>query len=263
MLNFEEELRRIEPTFRRWLAIAMLGKRIQVRGEENFVREGPNIIVGNHCGAFKDVGTVYRIRPRMIYFTANKDIFSREDFGRLIRKHLRRHLKEFGLLVNSMMRPITYLFVRFVSSNLARVGTIPVDLESSKREAMKLCVDYLLKGRAIVALQGRGRVDPHAPHPYVTPFRRGASILAYILHNEHGVSVPITPLAMFGTQKPWGIPTRIQVRVGEPMFIEPYMSGDFERSVVAFKDALESRVKSLFHELITAQDPARYRIVRP
>ncbi|MGB7295196.1 MAG: hypothetical protein WBC70_06355 [Candidatus Aminicenantales bacterium] len=252
MPNFEEELRRLEPTFHRWLNIAMLGKRIEVRGEKNFVREGPNIIVGNHCGAFKDVATVYRIRPRMLYFTANKDIFNRDDFDRLIRKHLRRHLKEFGVMVNSILRPIKYLFIRFVSSNIARVGTIPVDLESSKREAMRLCVDYLLKGRAIVALQGRGRINPRAPHPYVPPFRRGASILAYILYDEHGISVPITPLAMFGSQKPWAIPARIRVEVGEPMFIQPYMSSDFERTVAVFKDALESRVKSLFYELIRA-----------
>ncbi len=252
MPNFEQELRRIEPTIRRWLAIAMLGKRIEVRGEENFVHEGPNIIIGNHCGAFKDVGTVYKIRPRMVYFTANKDIFHRRDFDLLIRKHLHRHLKEFGVMLNSVLRPVKYLFIRFVSSNIARVGTIPVDLESSKREAMNLCVDYLLKGRAIIALQGRGRVVPSAPNPYVPPFRRGASILAYVLYDEHGVSVPITPLAMFGTQKPWGIPTRIRVKVGEPMFIKPYMSNDFEEAVGKFRNALESRVKSLFCELIKA-----------
>ncbi len=250
MPDFEAELRRIEPPFQRWLALAMLGKRIEIKGQENFVREGPNIIVGNHCGAFKDVATVYKIRPRMIYFTANKDIFNRDDFDRLIRKHLRRHLKEFGLMVNSLLRPITYLFIRFVSSNLARVGTIPVDLYSGKRQAMRMCVEYLLKGRAIVALQGRGRVDPRAPHPYIPPFRRGPSILAYLLHNDHGVSVPITPLAMFGTQKPWAVPTRIRVNVGEPMFIQPYMSGDFGRSISAFRDALETRVKALFLELL-------------
>jgi 1-acyl-sn-glycerol-3-phosphate acyltransferase len=250
MPNFEEELRRVEPTIRRWMAIAMVGKKIEVRGEENFVREGPNIIIGNHCGAFKDVGTVFKIRPRMVYFTANKDIFNRRDFDLLIRKHLKRHLKEFGVMVNSILRPVKYLFIRFISSNIARVGTIPVDLVSSKREAMNLCVDYLLKGRAIVALQGRGRVIPGAPHPYVPPFRRGASILAYILHDEHGVSVPITPLAMYGTQKPWAIPSRIWVKVGEPMMIDPYMSGDFNRTVGDFRDALESRVKSLFYELI-------------
>jgi 1-acyl-sn-glycerol-3-phosphate acyltransferase len=250
MPNFEEELRRIEPTIRRWMAIAMLGKKIEVRGEENFVREGPNIIIGNHCGAFKDVGTVFKIRPRMVYFTANKDIFNRRDFDLLIRKHLKRHLKEFGVMANSVLRPVKYLFIRFISSNIARIGTIPVDLVSSKRGAMNLCVDYLLKGRAIVALQGRGRVNPGAAHPYVPPFRRGASILAYILYDEHGISVPITPLAMFGTQKPWAIPSRIRVKVGEPMVIDSYMSGDFSRTVGDFRDALESRVKSLFYDLI-------------
>ena len=153
-------------------------------------------------------------------------------------------------MVNSILRPIKYLFIRFVSSNIARVGTIPVNLESGKREAMGRCVEYLLKGRAIVTLQGRGRVDPGAPHPYVPSFRRGASILAYILCDEHGISVPITPLAMFGTQKPWAIPSRIRVKVGEPMFIEPYMNSDFDGTIEKFRHALESRVKSLFYELI-------------
>ena len=250
MLNYEEELRRLEPTFERWLSIAMMGTRIEVEGAEHFVRDGPNIIVGNHCGSFKDVATIFRIRPRMIYFTANKEIFSRRDFDRLIRMHLRRHLKEFGIMANSLLRPITYLFIRFISSNLARVGTIPVDLRSSRREAMNLCVEYLVKGRAIVALQGRGRINPKAPHPYISPFRRGASVLAYILHSEHGIPVPITPVAMFGTHKAWGIPGRIKVRVGEPMFIQPYLRDDSSRSVTQFRDALESRVKSLFYELI-------------
>ncbi|MEW5902222.1 MAG: hypothetical protein AB1715_12230 [Acidobacteriota bacterium] len=252
MATFEEEFDRIEPTIRRWLLLLLLGKKIEVRGENNFVRKGPNIIIGNHCGAFKDVAVLVRIKPRLFFFTANKAIFTREEFDRLIRKHLVRHLKDFGLVFNSMARPLKYLLMRFVVANVARVGTIPVDLRASKREAMKRCEDYLKKGRAIVALQGRGRVVPRAAHPYVASFRRGAPILAYILQTEHGISVPVTPLAIYGTQKPWGIPARIGVNVGEPMFIASYLSSDFRRSVEDFKNALEARVKSLFLELVQA-----------
>jgi hypothetical protein len=196
------------------------------------------------------VAVLAKIMPRLFFFTANKAIFTREDLDRLIRKHLVRHLKDFGHVVNSMARPLKYLFLRFVVANVARVGTIPVDLQASKREAMSRCVDYLKSGRAIVTLQGRGRVNPRAPHPYVPPFRRGASILAHVLQTDYGISVPVTPLAMYGTHKPWVVPARISVNVGEPMFIAPYLSSDFDQSVENFRNALQARVESLFLEIV-------------
>jgi 1-acyl-sn-glycerol-3-phosphate acyltransferase len=252
MATFEDEFRRVEPILNRWISFIMLGKKIEVKGEDSFVQEGSSIIIGNHCGAAKDVATILRIVPRHIYFTANKQIFTREDFDRLIAKHLMRHLKEFGPVVNMMARPLKSLFIRFISSNIARVGTIPVDMQSSKREAMKMCQTYLEKGRAIIALQGRGRVHPRAAHPYVSPFRRGVSILAYNLYDSQGISVPVTPLAMFGTQLPWLIPGKIHVNVGEPMYIRDYLKSNFEDSIENFKNALEARVKTLFLELIRA-----------
>jgi 1-acyl-sn-glycerol-3-phosphate acyltransferase len=130
------------------------------------------------------------------------------------------------------------------------VGTIPVDLESSRREAMRLCEDYLRQSRAVVALQGRGRINPKAPHPYISPFKKGASILAYSLYRDYGISVAVTPLAIYGTQTLWGIPGKISVNVGEPMYIDPYLGGDFGNCIDAFRNALEARVRSLFIELI-------------
>jgi 1-acyl-sn-glycerol-3-phosphate acyltransferase len=252
MASPEEELKRIEPVIHRLCFFSLLGKKVEVRQEKNFVREGPNIIVGNHCGAFKDVAVILKIVPRPVFFTANKDIFSMQEFNRLIRKHLQRHLKDFGLVANTILKPLKYLFVRYISANIGKAGTIPVDFTSTRREARKLCQEYLQKGRAIIALQGRGRVQPKDPHPYVSPFKRGTSIMAYNLYSEHNISVPVTPLAMFGTQTPFLIPAKILINVGEPMYITDYLGRRYGDSVENFRNALEARVKSLFLELIRA-----------
>ncbi len=252
MASFEQEFRRFQPVGRRLAFLALLGKKIEIKNDDNFVREGPNIIVGNHSGSFKDVAVIYRIVPRPIFFTANRMIFSKEEFDFLIRKHLRRHLKDFGLVINSALKPLKYLFVRYASTNIAKIGTIPVDLYSNKRDAFRRCQEYLQKGRAIVTLQGRGRVFPKAAHPYISPFRRGTSILAYLLNQENGISVPVTPLAMFGTHIPFLVPGKIRVNVGQPMHIADYLGGGFDETVGRFRDALETRVKALFLELLRA-----------
>ena len=67
MATFEEEFKRQEPVFRRLSNFALLGKKTVVKGEENFVEGGPNIIVGNHIGSFKDVATIYQIVPRPFF----------------------------------------------------------------------------------------------------------------------------------------------------------------------------------------------------
>jgi 1-acyl-sn-glycerol-3-phosphate acyltransferase len=149
-----------------------------------------------------------------------------------------------------MVKPLRSALIRFVESHITKVGTIPVDLEGGKREAMGLCQEYLEKGRAIITLQGRGRVQPRNPHPYVSPFKRGAAILAYNMYHERRISVPVTPLAMHGTQAPWIVPGTIGVNVGAPMFISEFLKSGFGESVENFKNALEARVKALFLELI-------------
>lgn len=251
MASFEDELKRFENVIRRLGNLALVNKKIIVRGKENIVKEGPNIIIGNHIGSFKDVALLFRIVPRPIFFNANKQIFTRQEFSFLVKKHLHRHLKRFGLFLNFLLNPFKFLFVDYVSSRIAKVGTIPVDLYAhDKRDAIGRCEEYMHKGRAIVSLQGRGRVKPKDSNPYVALFGRGASIVAHNIYKNEKISVPVTPLAIFGTQVPFLVPRKILLNIGRPMFIKDYWAGEFDETVERFKNALEAAVHRLFLDLI-------------
>jgi len=250
MASFESELKRLEKGVLRLTNLALFPKKIEVRGRENFVLRGPNIIVGNHIGSQKDVGLLFKIVPRPIFFTANKMIFDEGDFSFLVRKHLHRHLKSFGLFLHLLLNPFYALVVNYISSNIARVGSIPVDLDGGRAEAVKMCEAYLRKGRAVIALQGRGRVDSRDANPYVKRFRHGASVMAYDLYHGESLSVPVTPLAMFGTHIPFPVPGTVKVNVGEPMYVKDHMKDTAAETIEVFRNALENRVKSLFLDII-------------
>jgi 1-acyl-sn-glycerol-3-phosphate acyltransferase len=250
MVDYELEFRKMRPAILRLSNLALFPKSIEVRGEANFVREGPNIIVGNHIGSFKDVGLLFKIVPRPIFFTANKMIFNQDDFSFLVRKHLQRHLKNFGLFLHLVLNPYYRLAVDYIAAHIARIGSIPVDLDGGRAEAILKCVDYLKKGRAIIALQGRGRVDPRDRNPYLKTFRRGAAVMAHTLFAEDHLSVPVTPLAIFGTQIPFPVPGTVKVNVGPPLYIRDFPGRDANETVERFRAALQSRVTGLLMDLI-------------
>jgi 1-acyl-sn-glycerol-3-phosphate acyltransferase len=249
--TFEEEFKRIEKSVDFVTRAFIFPKKIDLRGGENFVREGPNIIIGNHIGSYKDVATLLRTVPRMIYFTANKMIFDKKEASDLILRHLHRHMGKFGGFLHLILNPLYTLVVHFVSGNAAKVGSIPVDIYGSKRESIIKCQDYLRKGRAVIALQGRGRVHPKDPNPYVKSFRRGVSIMAYNLFKQEGIVVPVTPMSIFGTHIMWGVPATIKVNVGRPLLIQDHWTGEETSTVEKFRAALEQAVSGLFHESLS------------
>jgi 1-acyl-sn-glycerol-3-phosphate acyltransferase len=250
MSSVEAELKKVRPQIEKLCDFLLLGKRIEVLGEKNIVREGPNIIVGNHCGTFKDAATIFKIAPRPIFFTANRMIFNKDELNYLVREHFQLHLKTFGYFLNLALHPIISRLIKFLTSVLPKTGTIPVDLTRRKKLAIEKCQEYLRKGRAIIALQGNGRIEKNEPNPYISPFRKGPSILSYNLYTEENIPVAVTPLAFFGTQSPVFVPGKIRVNIGEPMYIADYMANDFAASVERFRKAMESRVKDLFMEMV-------------
>lgn len=250
-MSYEDEYRRIEPLVRRLSDLALVGKKLIVKGNENFVAGGPNLIVGNHIGTFKDVAAVFKISPRILYPTGNRVIFDREEFNLLIRKHLQRHLHNFGVFLDLILTPIKTVFVNFISSSAYKIGAIPVDLTRTKRLAIEKVQDYLKLGRAVVILQGRGRVMKNAPHPYVSSFRRGPSIITYNLLQE-GLSVPVTPIALFGTHRPFMVPGKIRINIGPPMYISDFLAEELHVTINRFREEMEKRVKTLFYEICEA-----------
>jgi 1-acyl-sn-glycerol-3-phosphate acyltransferase len=250
MSTIEEEFEKLRPILDKWSKFGLFVNKIDVKGVENFIKKGPTIIMGNHIGTLKDALTIYEIVPRPFVFTANKMIFNKDELDFLVRKHLKRHLKGFGLFVNAIIKPIKIPTINFITRAVRSVGTIPVDLYSSRRDAIMKCQETVKAGRALIALQGRGRVMKTDPNPYVSPVRKGISIISYNLFTNEGISVPVTPLAIFGTHRPFFIPGKIQVRVGKPMYISDYMGGGFNETIERFRSALEKTVNSLFFEIL-------------
>ncbi|MCI4444534.1 MAG: 1-acyl-sn-glycerol-3-phosphate acyltransferase [Candidatus Aminicenantes bacterium] len=248
--TFEEELQSFEKVIQRLSNLALFPKKLVVKGAENFVRKGPNIIVGNHVGSYKDVAVLFKVVPRPIFFTANKMIFNKDEFSFLVKKHLYRSMKDVGLAVHFLLAPFFSLVVRYISSNIAKVGYIPVDLYTGRAEAVKKCEEYLKQGRAIIALQGRGHFNDADPNPYVSRFRHGAAVMAFDLYKELRLDVPVTPMAIFGTHIPFGVPAKVWVNVGEPLKISQYWSGKNSEVVDNFRRALEKTVNQLFMEIL-------------
>ncbi|MDD8031610.1 MAG: lysophospholipid acyltransferase family protein [Acidobacteriota bacterium] len=251
--NFEEELINFEKVIQTLSNMALFPKKLVIKGTGNFVLKGPNIIVGNHVGSYKDIAVLFKIIPRPIFFTANKMIFSKEDFSFLVRKHLYRSMKNFGLTIHFLLSPFFNLFIRYVSTNVAKIGTIPVDIYKGRAEALKKCQEYLKSGRAIITLQGRGHFVETDSNPYVSRFKYGAAAMAYNLYEEERLDVPVTPLAIFGTHIPLGVPAKIRVNVGSPMFISDYwIEGHTRQTLVNFSKDLEKTVKRLFVEILAS-----------
>ncbi len=250
MPTVEEEFDKLRPLFDKWSKVGLLLNKLDVRGVENFVKKGPAIIMGNHIGTLKDAFTIYRIMPRSFVFTSNRMIFEKEELDFLIRKHLKRHLKGFGLFVNTIIKPIKIPAINFVTRTVRKVGAIPVDLYTSKRDAIMRCQETVKAGKALILLQGRGRVMDSNPNPYVSPVRKGAAIISYNLYTHDDISVPVTPLAIFGTHRPLFTPGRIKVRVGEPMFVSDYIGDGFDETIERFRSAIEKRINALFFEAL-------------
>ena len=94
----------------------------------------------------------------------------------------------------------------------------------------------------------RGRVPPDDPNPYVRRFGRGIPYIAFRMKAGEGLDIPVVPLSIFGTQRAWGIPGKIRVNVGLPLYIRDFLGGDINETVERFRAALQEAVERLLVE---------------
>jgi len=250
----EQHKRLYDKRARPLAGIAIFENKLFWRGAKNKVEGGPNIVVANHPGAHKDIGVLISLYTRQLFFTANKELFSYEEMNMLAEKYLGLWFRKAGPGVKAnimfFLKPFTHIAVRYISSRIARVGTIPVDIRGGDNsEAKRVMEQYLLEDKAVVLLQYNNR---HAPTKYdplnkeIHEFRYGAPSLAYKMFIKHGVNVPVTPISLEGTYHPFRPFGKVKVNIGEPMYITDYL--DVAEPVAAFKEALEQRVVELYNE---------------
>jgi 1-acyl-sn-glycerol-3-phosphate acyltransferase len=119
-----------------------------------------------------------------------------------------------------------------------------------KTEALQRCRDFVLEGRAVVMLQGRGRINPRDPYPFVSDFRHGPAVLCAEIFRDHGIDVPVVPIAMYGTHLPWVVPGKVKIWVGRPLRVSDYWEDDTSESISRFRSAMEERTRGLIYRLV-------------
>jgi 1-acyl-sn-glycerol-3-phosphate acyltransferase len=70
------------------------------------------------------------------------------------------------------------------------------------------------------------------------------------MKDEAGTDIPVVPFSIFGTQRAWGIPGKVRVNIGPPLYIRDYVRGDKDETVERFRAALQAAVEKLLVESI-------------
>jgi 1-acyl-sn-glycerol-3-phosphate acyltransferase len=208
---------------------------IEGYGLENidFIRDKPAIIAPNHVGSSKDViplAQVFLEKDIQLFYGARSEMFDKDKLYPLIKKHLKKHLKEFSPLIrDSQIRR----FADFAESNLSKIGAIPLDVNGgSNREALRIMEQYLGEyKRKVVLFQFEKEPKKDLKSYLFHGAKPGAAILASRVYNNYGIDVPVVPVGIYGSRglipldyivthlarKP------IKIRVGQPLYITSFL----------------------------------------
>lgn len=283
--NFShEELRRkIYDKEARRISAQVIGKnKLEWHGLENRILEGPNIIVANHPGYHEDIAALITVYPeRMLTFTANKELFSKEQLNQRIKdtitgsciKNFKKALGKanyenakilgtiLGEFFNFITAPIRGPVSSYISSRLNAVGAIPVNVLGTNNTDWKSVAEkYLLEEEALVFMQyhkdkkdKNTRIRKHILSKYapegvkaIDEFRYGAFNLAEYMLKKYDMNVPVTPISIRGTSF-FSLPFRkIIINIGKPHYFKDYLSS--QNPVADFKNSLEQEVVRLYLE---------------
>ena len=136
------------------LQFPLFDKLILCSGQENIVKEGPNIIVVNstgYLGTGRSIIGLLRAYDKQLHFVATKYLFNKEASIKKAKEKLGS--KTYGLLEVTVNR-----YAKLISERMTAFDMIPADLDyegdntkkvSSQREVMNTIKDHLKKDKLV------------------------------------------------------------------------------------------------------------------
>lgn len=243
---------------------------IEYHGLENIIDEGPNLIIANHPGVGKDIGSLLHVYDRQLCFTASDFLFEKETILNKAKEYL-------GPKKYRHLEPLANYLAGFLSRKMNEFEMIPIPWEYSGdaketavslRKSMDKSKDYLRQGKAAVFFQiahsvltengtEENKIKAQSKyHNYLFKFNNTVLKIANELRKE-GIIVPITPIAFFGgeTLNPF---ERIKMSVGKPIYINDYIYGNTNprnNSIVSeLTNILEESIAEMLIEMNIPQD---------
>jgi hypothetical protein len=231
-------------------------KRFRVKGIENCIETGPNIIVGNHpTESIEDVCALIKVYGRKIFFVVNENLLTEEGFDYEIRHSLGKNIGKNK--VEALLRVFSGLCHKVFEYSCTlpgRIGSIPVNIygRGLNGTSFKRIKNYLLRGFPVVFLQTNG--GQHRPNEQepdvkeVTRVMEGAALVAAYMYERHGINVPITPVGLKGTSV-WSRIKPVQVNIGRPVYYGGFDDKSDKRSTRIRKltDFLERTLIGLYN----------------
>jgi hypothetical protein len=243
---------------------------IEYSGLENIIEEGPNLIIANHPGVGKDIGSLLHAYDRQLCFTASDFLFEKETILSKAKEYL-------GEKKYSRLEPLANYLAGFLSRKMNEFDMIPIPWEyngnsketaKSLRKSMDKAKDYLRQGKAAVFFQiahslltengtEENKIKAQSKyHNYLFKFNNTVLKIANELRKE-GIIVPIAPIAFFGgeTLNPF---ERIKMSIGKPVYIEDSIYGNTNpgnNSIVPeLTNMLEKTVADMLIEMNVPED---------
>jgi glycerol-3-phosphate O-acyltransferase/dihydroxyacetone phosphate acyltransferase len=207
-----------------------------VVGAEHVPRRGPLIVIANHPNALIDpllIGTSMR---RRVLLTAKSTLFERRALGALLGAvgvvPLRRARDEAtthgpGISPNAPARERNADSFRLVTEALGRDGAV------------------------LVFPEGISHDDPT-----IAPLKSGAARMALQARAEGSVGLCVLPVGLIYEEKERP-GSRVLVRIGDPLDLERWLSGESQPDAAALTKALESCLRAVTLNFVSTDRAAR------
>ncbi len=233
------------------LSLILLPRGISVKGKQNKIEEGANIIVANHPTDVADVAALVRLYQKQLYFITNSDHFYPSKLNWHIRKQIKRNCSIFSPFLLPITSSVVYKsFLNFFSKSIKEIGSIPIDVRGNgiyNGDFIRISKQNLLDNLPLVFLQFNlkniySEYDP--TNKEIKPFLIGAPKLALKVFEEYNMNIPITPISIKGTSKFSVAP--IKVNIGTSIYPSTYVNK--EKPAEFLRQDLEKKVVELYHE---------------